>query len=101
VEPERYFVRTPLGVCAVTLSRIGLDLGDRGGFEARWAEDRESRGCEGEVLALESFRERVKAHLRAVYRAQHGRDPSAAALNLASHQLVDDLIGWSRLNWQP
>ncbi|ADI13968.1 hypothetical protein [Truepera radiovictrix] len=96
---EHYLVRTPLGVCAVTLSRRGLGLGDRGGFEARWAGDDERQG--GEVLGLEPFRERVKVHLQAVYRAQHGRDPGAVALNLASHQLVDDLVGWSRLNWRP
>ena len=87
-------MRTPLGVCAVTLERTGLDLGDRGGFEARWASPEK-----GTALELERFRERVKDHLRVVYRETHGRDPGAVALNLASHQLIDDLVGWTRLNF--
>lgn len=95
-----YLVRTPLGVCVVTLARGDLDLGDRGGFDARWVDaDGEGTGG-GEVIGLETFRGRVKAHLRAAYRGRHGRDPGAVALNLSSHQLIDDLIGWTKLNWR-
>jgi len=101
----RHLVRTPLGVCEVTLERKGLALGDRGGFEARWAEP--GTGAEvgavvlGEVLGLEDYRRVVKAYLAALYRAEHGRDPGGVTLNLASHQLIDDLTGWTKLNWRP
>lgn len=94
---ERYLVRTPLGVCVVTLERTGLGLGDRGGFEAQWVETSEGASS---LLSLETFRERVKRYLKALYREQNGRDPGAVALNLASHQLVDDLVGWTKLNWR-
>jgi hypothetical protein len=88
-------VRTPLGVCEVTLERSALDLDERGGFTARWVE------AEGEPLDTEAYRRIVKAHLAELYRARHGRDPGSVTLNLASHQLIDDLVGWTKLNWQP
>lgn len=93
----RHLVRTPLGVCDVTLEREGLALGDRGGFEARWAAGYD----EADVLGLEAYRRAVKTYLAALYRAEHGRDPGGVALNLASHQLIDDLTGWTKLNWRP
>lgn len=91
----RHLVRTPLGVCEVTLQREGLALDERGGFEARWAE----ADLGGEAMELESYRRLVKTHLGGLYREQHGRDPGGVMLNLASHQLVDDLVGWTKLNW--
>ena len=93
----RHLVRTPFGVCAVTLERQGLDLGDRGGFDAAWADTY----AEAEVLSLEDFRRLVRTYLAELYRAQHGRDPGSVTLNLASHQLIDDLTGWTKLNWRP
>jgi len=93
----RHLVRTPLGVCKVTLAREGLALGDRGGFKARWAEP----DAQDEVLGLETYRRVVKSYLAALYRAEHGRDPGSVTLNLASHQLIDDLTGWTKLNWRP
>lgn len=90
----RFRVACPLGVVAVVLERSDLDLGERGGFEARWADEEDG------ALSLELFRQAVKAHLRECYRRRHGSDPGNIALNLASHQLVDDLIGWTRLNPQ-
>ncbi len=93
----RHFVRTPLGVCVVTLERGGLDLGERGGFDAVWADSY----TETEVLPLEDFRRLVKTQLGELYRARHGRDPGSVTLNLASHQLIDDLTGWTKLNWRP
>lgn len=93
----RHLVRTPLGVCEVTLEREGLALGDRGGFEARWVAGYD----EADVLGLEAYRRVVKSYLAALYRAEHGRDPGGVTLNLASHQLIDDLTGWTKLNWRP
>ena len=90
-----HLVRTPLGVCEVTLLREGLDMDERGGFEARWAEAYAAT----EVLDLESYRRLVKAQLADLYRIRHRRDPGSVTLNLASHQLIDDLIGWTKLNW--
>lgn len=92
-----HLVRTPLGVCVVTLERGNLDLGERGGFDAVWADGY----AETEVLPLEDFRRLVKTHLGELYRARHGRDPGGVTLNLASHQLIDDLTGWTKLNWRP
>lgn len=92
----KHLVRTLLGVCEVTLLREGLDMDERGGFEARWAEDYAAT----EVMELESYRRLVKAQLAELYRIRHGRDPGGVTLNLASHQLLDDLIGWTKLNWQ-
>ena len=93
----RHLVRTPLGVCTVTLERRGLDLSDRGGFGAAWAD-----ACDkNEVMGLEDYRRLVKTYLAELYRARHGRDPGSVTLNLASHQLIDDLTGWTKLNWRP
>lgn len=88
-------VRTPLGVCEVTLERGNMDLEERGGFSARWLD------TNGEALDLEAYRSVVKAELAEAYRKKHGRDPGTITLNLASHQLIDDIIGWSKLNWRP
>ena len=95
----RHLVRTPHGVCAVTLDRKGLALEERGGFSARWADAREI--AEGEPLELETYRKIVKTYLAEVYKTQNGREPGSVTLNLASHQLLDDLIGWTKLNWRP
>ena len=84
-------VRLPLGTALVKLERHGLGLGERGGFEAQWAE-------EGEGLGLEAYRAVVKEHLKEVYRHQEGGEPGNITLNLASHQLIDDLVGWGKLN---
>lgn len=92
----RHLVRTPLGVCMVTLEREKLDLGDRGGFSAAWADDH----AEAEVLTLDDYRRLVKTYLAELYRARHGSDPGSVTLNLASHQLIDDLTGWTKLNWR-
>lgn len=91
-----HIVKLPLGHVLVTLDRRGLDLGERGGFEARWVAEGTEDGEEG--LEPEAYRAIVKAHLREVYRQRTGGEPGGVALNLASHQLIDDLIGWSRLN---
>ena len=90
--PE-HVVRLPLGVVRVKLERGGLGLGDRGGFEAQWAEDDAA-----DALTSEAYREVVKAHMASVYKRQTGRSPGKVPLNLASHQLMDDLVGWSKLN---
>jgi hypothetical protein len=82
----------PLGVVSVTLSRYGLELGDRGGFEAAWARSDET------ALTQEEYRAVVKEHLREVYKTQTGQEPPNVTLNLASHQILDDIIGWSKLN---
>lgn len=92
-----HLVRTLLGVAAVRLEREPLDLGERGGFEASWAADYP----ENEVLGLEAYRAVVKLYLAELYRRRHGRDPGGVALNLASHQLLDDLGGWAKLNARP
>lgn len=94
--PE-HLVRTPLGVVRVRLEREGLDLGERGGFEACWAEDGDEHGVSG----LEAYREVVKRYLAGLYRERHGRAPGGVTLNLASHQLLDDLTGWTKLNAPP
>ena len=93
----RHLVRTPLGVCEVSLAREGLDLDARGGFEARWA----AGYSEAEVVGLEDYRRLVKAYLADLYKARHGQEPGGVTLNLASHQLIDDLVGWTKLNRQP
>lgn len=94
--PLVHLVRAPLGVVAVTLDRRGIGLGERGGFEARWALPEEVE--EGEVLGLEPYRRVVKAHLQEVYLEEEKREPPGITLNLASHQLTDDLTGWTKLN---
>lgn len=93
----KHLVRTPLGVCEVSLAREGLDLGARGGFEARWATEYEK----AEVVGLEDYRRLVKVYLADLYKKRHGLEPGSVTLNLASHQLSDDLVGWTKLNRQP
>ena len=89
----RHIVQFPLGCVEVALERRGLALGDRGGFEACW--------FEGNVEALEpeSFRRLVKLHLQEVYLEQEKTEPASVILNLTSHQLLEDLIGWTKLNY--
>ena len=96
----RHLVRTSHGVCAVTLAREGLDLEERGGFGARWAKAEEIENAD-EVLDRDAYRKLVKAYLAKIYRERHGKEPGTITLNLASHQLLDDLEGWTKLNWQP
>ena len=96
-----HLVRTHLGVVRVTLDRVDLDLGERGGFEARWAADYAEDYSENEVLGLEAYRAVVKLYLAELYRTRHGRAPGTVTLNLASHQLADDLGGWAKLNARP
>jgi hypothetical protein len=88
----KHVVRLPLGVMSVTLNRHGLELGDRGGFEATWANTNET------ALTQEEYRAIIKDHLREVYKKQTGQEPPNVTLNLASHQILDDMIGWSKLN---
>ena len=91
--PE-FIVRLPLGLVSVELERSGMDLGRRGGFDAQWAK------TETDALSPEVYRNLAKAHLTEVYREQEGGEPPNIALNLASHQLLDDLIGWTKLNYR-
>ena len=100
--PEQ-LVRTTLGICRVTLQREGMALEERGGFTAQWTDRRadERAEAEGDVLGLEDYRRVVKAYLADLYRDRYGREPSGVTLNLASHQLLDDLQGWTKLNWRP
>lgn len=93
----RQFVRTLHGICAVTLEREALDLDERGGFVAAWADDTEGK----DVLELEAYRKIVKMYLAELYRKKHDREPGTITLNLASHQLIDDVGGWTKLNWRP
>ena len=92
----RHVVGMPLGAVVVTLERAGLELAQRGGFEARWAD-----ANEGEAITPEAYRKVVRAHLAEVYEREVGRAPSNIPLNLASHQLMDDLEGWTKLNHPP
>ena len=96
--PLVHLVRATLGVVVVTLDRRGMGLGERGGFEARWAtlEEREAQ-----ELGLEPYRRLVKEHLKEVYLAEEKGEPPNIALNLASHQLMDDVTGWTKLNAPP
>ncbi len=96
-----HLVRTLLGVASVRLERESLDLGERGGFEAGWAEDYKTNYDENEVLGLEAYRAVVKLYLSELYKYRHGRAPGSVTLNLASHQLLDDLSGWAKLNARP
>ena len=89
---SEHLVHLPLGVVLVKLDRRGLGLGERGGFEARWADS------ETGVMGLEAYRAVIKEHLKEVYRQQEGGEPGGITLNLASHQLIDDLVGWGKLN---
>ena len=90
----KHLVRTPLGVCEVGLARESLDLGARGGFEAHWVEN----VAEDEIVGLEDYRRIVKAYLADLYKKRYGQEPGGVTLNLASHQLIDDLVGWTKLN---
>jgi hypothetical protein len=92
----KHLVRLPLGDAIVTLDRSGLALDARGGFDARWAAAREHQALS--VIQPEAYRAIVKDHLNAVYNRLRQRDAPTVTLNLASHQLIDDLIGWSKLN---
>ncbi len=94
-EMLKHLVRTTAGVCEVTLERGALDLSDRGGFEARWVQSY----AESEVVELEAYRRLVKTYLDELYQKRRGQVPGNVALNLASHQLIDDLTGWTKLNW--
>lgn len=90
--PFTLTVVLPPGVASVTVDRRDVALGSRGGFDAAWVTGGNP------VLSLEEFRARVLRHLDVLYRAGGGAAASTAMLNLASHQLVDDLRGWARLN---
>ena len=95
--PLVHFVKLPLGSVVVTLDRRGMGLGERGGFEAQWA----SQGENEQMLGLEAYRRIVKAHLKEVYLEEEKREPPKITLNLASHQLIDDITGWTKLNAPP
>jgi hypothetical protein len=95
-QPLVHLIRLPLGDAIVTLDRRGLALDARGGFEARWADARARQTLE--VIQPEAYRAIVKDHLNTVYKTLRQRDAPTVSLNLASHQLIDDLIGWSKLN---
>jgi hypothetical protein len=95
--PLVHKVALPLGDAIITLDRQGLALDTRGGFEARWATevgDADTASTE----TLESYRAIIKVHMKEVYVALRQREPSTISLNLASHQLIDDVVGWSKLN---
>jgi hypothetical protein len=95
--PLEHLVEAPLGRVVVLLGRWGLELDARGGFEARWAVAADEARLV--VTPLEDYRVVTKEHLREVYRLQVGCEPAGIVLNLASHQLVDDLVGWTKLNY--
>ena len=99
-QPLVHVVRLPLGDAIVILDRRGLALDARGGFKARWADaqEQQSEALQPEALQPEAYRALVKDHLNAVYNTLRQRDAPTVSLNLASHQLIDDLIGWSKLN---
>jgi hypothetical protein len=84
-------VQLVLGIAEITLDRHDLSLADRGGFAARWAD-----GEEG--MDLEVYRNLVKQYLNEIYKVQQAQDAPRVTLNLASHQLIDDITGWSKLN---
>jgi hypothetical protein len=92
VETLTHVVKLPLGVVVVKLNRTGLELSDRGGFTAMWV-------TSSAALSQDDYRGLVKEHLRAVYKKQTEQEAPNITLNLASHQLLDDLIGWSKLNY--
>lgn len=94
--PLVHLVRVPLGDVMVTLDRSGLALDARGGFDARWADATERQTLT--ALSPEAYRAIVKDHLSAIYRTLRQRDAPTVSLNLASHQFIDDIIGWSKLN---
>lgn len=84
-------VQLPLGTAEVSLDRQGLDLADRGGFEARWS-------LAEKAITLEEFHQFIKSYLNALYQQRYGKDAPKIILNLAAHQLVEDVIGWGKLN---
>ena len=88
-----HLVRFPLGTVLVKLDRRGMALADRGGFEAFWAD-------EDAAMSQESYRGLVKQHFHEVYIESEGCEPPKIALNLASYQLIDDIIGWTKLNYR-
>jgi hypothetical protein len=92
VETLTHVVKLPLGSVVVGLNRNDMELADRGGFEVRWAED------DTQALTQEEYRGIVKTHLQNVYKVQTGQEPPSITLNLASHQVMDDIVGWSKLN---
>lgn len=85
-------VACPLGTVEVRLDRRGLELAERGGFSARWARTTKR------AVSLEDYRLLAKGHLSEVYSQRHGAVPPTVVLNLASYQLADDLVGWTKLN---
>lgn len=95
-DPFACRVALPLGRVAVRVDRRGLGLGDRGGFDARW-DDGDDDG-DGAPLTPEAFRLRLREHLRAIERRERDREAPRIALNLAAHQLIEDVGGWCRLN---
>ncbi|MEM7736648.1 MAG: hypothetical protein AAF267_12750 [Deinococcota bacterium] len=95
--PLVHKVALPLGDAIITLDRQGLALEARGGFEARWMTEADEADT-ASTETLESYRAIVKTHMQEVYVAMRQREPSTISLNLASHQLIDDVIGWSKLN---
>ncbi|MCA9839678.1 MAG: hypothetical protein KC422_22415 [Trueperaceae bacterium] len=88
---SEHIVKLPLGLVKIRLERTGLNLADRGGFEAEWVN-------KGLALSEESFLAIVKKYLKELYLQQQYKEPSAIMLNLAAHQLLDDLKGWCKLN---
>ncbi len=88
-----YIVQLPLGKVRVELDRKGLKLADRGGFNAHWVNE------EGQALSELEYLQKVKTYLEEIFFAQEMKPPSTITLNLAAHQLMDDLKGWSKLNY--
>lgn len=93
VETLTHVVKLPLGVVIVELNRAGLELSDRGGFTAQWAKQTD------DTLTADNYRSIIKNYLRDVYKKQTGQEPPSITLNLASHQVLDDIVGWSKLNY--
>lgn len=94
METLTHVVKLPLGIVVIELNREGLELSNRGGFEVRWGSD------EDNALGLEAYRNIIKNHVQEVYKKQTGQEAPTIMLNLASHQIVDDIVGWSKLNYQ-
>ncbi len=90
-------VQLILGIAEITLDRQGLDLADRGGFDARWVETEWIETSK--AMSLEVYQALVKTYLNTLYQGKHRKDAPKVTLNLASHQLIDDIIGWSKLNY--
>jgi hypothetical protein len=86
-------VRFPLGHVRVKLNRTHLSLGNRGGFEAFWVAE------QADTLSPEAYRDLLKTHLSKIYYQQEQILPSKITLNLASHQLLDDIEAWTKLNY--